>query len=81
MNAAGNLEPEAWERAQQGHFSYMTKHLGLWKTNNMNVCRKCEGRYYKAAEHTGCAKNAGGAHTPMYDWTLSEDPMNCEIPQ
>ncbi len=74
------MEDEAWERAQQGHVSNMTKVLGLCKQNNMNICKKCEQRYYVAAEHTNCGANDGGAHTPMYDFSLdSENLLNCEI--
>ena len=79
-NAAGVMEPEAWEKAQQGHVSYLTKHLNLCKDNNMNICKACEIRYYKAAEHTNCGANNAGAHSPSYDFTLDADNvLNCEI--
>ena len=75
------MEPEAWEKAQQGHISFLTKLLTLCKNNNMNICRTCDNRYYKAAEHTGCTKNNGGPHTAKYDFTQSENVLECEIPQ
>ena len=49
-NAAGKLEPEAWEAAQEGHKAYLTKQLNLCKQMNMNICRVCGVRYNKAAE-------------------------------
>ena len=80
-NSAGYLESEAWEKAQAGHVSYLTKHLNLCKQNNMNICRTCEQKYYKAAEHTNCGANNCGPHNPRYDFTLDENVLNCEILQ
>ena len=79
-NEAGKLEPEAWEKAQQGHVSHMTKLLTMCKQNNMNICKACKMRYYKAAEHTNCGANDCGPHTPKYDFALdAENVLNCEI--
>ena len=79
VNAAGNMESAAWERAQAGHVSYLTKHLGMCKQNRMNICKACEMKYHVAAEHTNCGANNAGAHTPQYNFELDEDVLNCEI--
>ena len=81
VNAAGNLEPAAWEKAEEGRKAHMIKMLNLCKQQNMNMCKTCNGRYYKAAEQNGCNSNDGGAHTPKYDFTLDPDNiLNSEIP-
>ena len=49
----------------------------MCKNNNMNYCKVSGKRYYKAAEHNGLN---GGPHTPKYDFTLSENVMDCVIP-
>ena len=77
-NQAGVLTEKAWARYQEGRKIYLTKQLGLCKTNNMNYCKLCEGRYFVTANGEGqCTK--GDAHIPQYDFTKSDDVLECEI--
>ena len=79
-NAAGNVEPQAFERAQEGYKCYMIHNLTLCKNNNMNMCKACGMRYYNAATHTGCTANGGGAHVPGWDFSIDPDNvLNCGI--
>ena len=79
VNATGNMEPEAWEKAQQGHISYLTKHLTLCKQNRMNICKKCDMKYYDAAQNTRVCGVDEGRCDPRYDFTIDPDNvLNCE---
>ena len=73
----GALTETAWARYQEGRRSYLTKHLNLCKTSGMNICKKCEIKYFLTANKDGaCIK--GGAHDPQYDFELSENVLECE---
>ena len=45
----------------------------------MNICAKCEQKYYVAAndEDDTCRKK--GQHLPKYDFTINENVLECEI--
>ena len=42
----GLFEPEAFLKYLQGRTSYLNKHLTLAKDNGMNVCKRCEVKFY-----------------------------------
>lgn len=68
------MEPAAWARYQEGRKSYLTKHLTLARDNKMNVCTKCEQKYYVAGNRPGSCYVDEGVHAPMCDFAL--DPAN-----
>ena len=79
----GILTENAWAMYQDGRRSYLMKHLTLCKNNKMNICRTCEGKFFVAANEDGACVKPGvkdGPHTPMYDFTISENVLECEIP-
>ena len=76
------LTQTAQERYFQGRTSYLTKHLNLMKTNQMNECKNCEMRYHVRGNVKGqcAAALPDGVHEPAYDF--EKDPtnvLNCEI--
>ena len=75
---AGVLTDTAWAKFQEGRTSYLIKHLTLCKNNKMNICKKCEAKYFLTANDDDACK-AGGAHEPMYDFTKSDNVLECII--
>ena len=76
----GLMEEEAWNGYQEGRKSYLQKHLTLCKDNNMNLCSKCDQKFYVAGNRPGACWVDQGIHNQMYDFT--KDPanvLNCEI--
>ena len=78
---AGVLTDEAWAKYQDGRKQYLTKHLTLCKDNKMNICKVCEGKYFVSANEDGaCPKGKEGEnHIPGYDFTKSDNVLECEI--
>ena len=75
---AGILSEQAWATYQDGRRQHLTKHLTLCKDNKMNVCKNCEIKYFLTANQSGaCTK--GDAHEPQYDFSKSENVLECEI--
>ena len=57
--------------------------MTLCKNNKMNVCRNCEAKFFVTANEDGaCNKpaTADGPHVAKYDFDLSDDVLECEIP-
>ena len=77
---AGILTETAWARFQDGRRQYLVKHLNLCKSNKMNICKKCEGKYMVAGNEPGrCSNGKGDPCIPQYDFTVNEDVLQCEI--
>ena len=75
---AGVLTDEAYARWQEGRKSYLTKHLTLCKNNKMNICKKCEAKYFLTANSDDkCCK--GGPCDPAWDFTKNDDVLQCGI--
>jgi len=47
------MEEAAWSKYQEGRKSYLTKHLTLCKNNKMNICAKCDQKFYVAGNKDG----------------------------
>jgi hypothetical protein len=74
------MEEAAWARYQEGRKSYLIKHLTLARDNKMNVCTKCEQKYYVRGNVPGCCYTDEGIHSPMCDFTKDLDNvLNCII--
>jgi len=74
------MEPAAWAKYQEGRRSYLTKHLTLARNNKMNICKKCDQKYYVAGNVVGSCYADEQTHIAMYDFT--KDPsnvLNCAI--
>ena len=54
------------------------KHLTICKKNRMNICVKCEGKYFITANKEGVCKVSKGPHEPQYDFSISENVLECE---
>ena len=78
---AGILTPAAWAVYQDGRRQYLTKHLTLCKNNKMNICKQCEAKYFLTNNEEGMCVKAGeeGIHMPGYDFSKSENVLECEI--
>ena len=77
---AGILTETAWARFQDGRRQYLVKHLTLCKNNKMNICKNCEGKYFVSANENGkCTKGDNQPCDPQYDFTKSEDVLECGI--
>ena len=44
----------------------------------MNICRVCEAKFFISANKVGACKVTGLAHDPKYDFTLSDNVLECE---
>jgi hypothetical protein len=74
------MEPAAWAKYQEGRKSYLTKHLTLARDNKMNICKKCEQKYFVAGNRPGVCFADEKTHDAGYDFT--KDPsnvLNCAI--
>jgi len=79
-NADGLMEEAAWARYQEGRVSYLTKHLTLAKNNKMNICSKCDQKYYVSGNKEGFCYKDEGKHDAKYDFEKDpENVLNCEI--
>ena len=72
------FEPAAFDKYLQGRKSYLQKHLTLAKQNSMNVCRRCEGKFYVAGNPDDACMG-DRKHQAMYDWSKSDDVLLCEL--
>ena len=63
---------------QEGYKAHLLKHLTLCKNNKMNICKRCEQKYFVLANGDDQCKK-GGAHDPKYDFSLSDNVLECEI--
>ena len=67
-----------WNTYLQGRKSYDLKHLTICKKNKMNICRVCEAKFFISANKVGACKVTGLTHDPKYDFTLSDNVLECE---
>ena len=70
--------PEALDRYLQGRQSYLQKHLTLAKNNNMNICARCETKFYTNGNPADACMG-DRRHEAAYDWSLSENVIECKI--
>lgn len=81
MEAAHNnglMEEAAWAKYLEGRQSYLLKHLTLARDNKMNVCKKCEQKYYVAGNRAGSCYADQGTHVAGYDFDKDrENVLNC----
>ena len=76
----GFMEEAAWSRYQEGRKSYQIKHLTLAKNNNMNICSKCDQKFFVAGNRDGACWADQTTHIAMYDFTKDPDNvLNCGI--
>ena len=77
----GILTDEAWAKYQDGRKQYLLKHLTLCKNNKMMICKVCEGKYFITANEPGAcgAGKDDDAHIPAYDFSISENVLECAI--
>ena len=76
---AGNIEQDGWDKYCEGRKAYLLKHLTLCKQNAMNICKKCEQKYYVKAAGLNCSKGKDGVHSPQYDFAKDDNVLNCEV--
>ena len=62
----------------EGRKSYLLKHLTLAKNNGMNICARCEAKFYITGNREDSCMGEH-KHIQKYDWTKSEDVLECEI--
>ena len=72
------LEPAAVEKYLQGRHSYLTKHLTLARNNGMNVCSRCETKFYITGNPDDACYGKY-KHIESYDFSLNEDVTLCRI--
>ena len=75
---AGLIQEVAWQKYLEGRKSYLTKHMTLARDYKMNVCKKCDMKYYVAGNRAGACSVDQGLHDPSYDFTKDPDNvLNC----
>ena len=76
----GIVTDAGWARYQEGRAIYLTHHLTLARQNKMNYCKNCEMHFFNTANEEGdCAKGKEQAHVPKYDFTKSDNVLECEV--
>jgi hypothetical protein len=80
-HANGLMEDAAYAKFQEGRKSYLTKHLKLCKDFKMNICKKCDQKYYVAGNKDGaCWSGDKGPHMAAYDFAKDpENVLNCAL--
>ena len=76
----GLITDAGWARYKEGRALFLTHHLSLAKKNNMNHCKNCEMTFFVTANEEGdCAVGKNAAHVAKYDFTKSDNVLECEI--